>query len=109
MPGRERLSDEGTTFVNNQIATSVCSSSRSVIYTGQHIQHTRVFDNLGMPRSNELSLEIATIGAYLQVIGYYPAHKKVPAICQREAEIETFDDYGMDDFGSDFGGGGFEF
>ena len=57
LPGRERLQREGTTFANNQIGTSVCSSSRSVIYTGQHIQHTKVFDNLGFPWSNELSLD----------------------------------------------------
>ena len=73
LPGRERLRREGTSFVNNQIATCVCSSSRSVIYTGQHIQHTKVFDNLGFPWSNELSLDTPTIGAYLQEAGYYPA------------------------------------
>jgi len=49
LPGRERLQNEGISFTNHQIATSVCSSSRSVIYTGQHIQHTGVFDNLGFP------------------------------------------------------------
>ena len=36
LPGRERLEREGVTFTNHQIASSVCSSSRSVIYTGQH-------------------------------------------------------------------------
>ena len=46
LPGRERLQRESVSFTNHQIATSVCSSSRSVIYTGQHIQHTRVFDKL---------------------------------------------------------------
>ena len=74
LPGRERLRREGTSFTNHQITTSVCSSSRSVIYTGQHIQHTKVFDNLGFPWSNELSLDTPTIGAYLQEVGYYPAY-----------------------------------
>ena len=47
LPGRERLRREGVSFTNHQITSSVCSSSRSSIYTGQHIQHTKVFDNLG--------------------------------------------------------------
>ena len=74
LPGRERLQREGVTFTNHQIATSVCSSSRSVIYTGQHIQHTKVFDNLGLPWSNELSPDIPTVGNYLRDAGYYPAY-----------------------------------
>ncbi len=91
LPGRERLRREGTTFVNNQIATSVCSSSRSVIYTGQHIQHTKVFDNLGMPWSNELSLDTPTIGAYMQDAGYYPAYLGKCHMIDALEEVE-FDD-----------------
>ena len=74
LPGRERLRNEGISFRNHQIATSVCSSSRSVIYTGQHVQHTGVFDNLGFPWSNELSLDTPTIGKYLEEVGYHPAY-----------------------------------
>ncbi|WP_346779516.1 twin-arginine translocation signal domain-containing protein [Burkholderia sp. Ac-20345] len=44
-PGRERIRQQGTTFTNHQIASCVCSPSRSTIYTGQHIQETGVFDN----------------------------------------------------------------
>ena len=91
LPGRERLRREGTSFVNNQIATSVCSSSRSVIYTGQHIQHTRVFDNLGMPWSNELSLDTPTIGAYLTDAGYYPAYLGKCHMLDALEEIEIGD------------------
>jgi len=91
LPGRERLRREGTSFVNNQIATSVCSSSRSVIYTGQHIQHTKVFDNLGMPWSNELSLDTPTIGAYLKDAGYYPAYLGKCHMLDALEEIEIGD------------------
>jgi arylsulfatase len=91
LPGRERLQREGTTFTNNQIATSVCSSSRSVIYTGQHIQHTKVFDNLGFPWSNELSLDTPTIGAYLQEVGYYPAYQGKCHMLDALEEIEIGD------------------
>ncbi len=74
LPGRERLRREGVSFSNHQIATSVCSSSRSVIYTGQHIQHTGVFDNLGLPWSRDLSTDIPTTGKYLQDAGYHAAY-----------------------------------
>ena len=49
VPGREYLKTNGTTFLNHQGASQVCSSARSVIYTGQHIQHTGVFDNMEAP------------------------------------------------------------
>ena len=91
LPGRERLQREGTSFTNNQIATCVCSSSRSVIYTGQHIQHTKVFDNLGFPWSNELSLDTPTIGAYLQEAGYYPAYQGKVHMLDALEEIEIGD------------------
>ena len=74
LPGRERLRREGVSFTNHQITTSVCSSSRSSIYTGQHIQHTKVFDNLGFPWAQELSPEIPTVGKYLKAAGYHAAY-----------------------------------
>ena len=74
LPGRERLQREGVTFTNHQIATSVCSSSRSVIYTGQHIQQTGVFDNLDFPWSSELPREMPTVGSYMTDAGYYSAY-----------------------------------
>ncbi len=74
LPGRQRLQREGVSFTNHQIATSVCSSSRSVIYTGQHIQHTKVFDNMGFPWSNGLSSNIPTVGSYMTDAGYHAAY-----------------------------------
>lgn len=74
LPGRERLRREGVSFTNHQISSSVCSSSRSSIYTGQHIQHTGVFDNMGFPWSTEMSPDVPTIGDRLEAAGYYPAY-----------------------------------
>jgi arylsulfatase A-like enzyme len=74
LPGRERLQREGVSFTNHQIATSVCSSSRSVIYTGQHIQQTGVFDNLDFPWSSELPSDMPTVGSYMTDAGYYSAY-----------------------------------
>jgi arylsulfatase len=74
LPGRERLQREGVTFLNHQIGTSVCSSSRSVIYTGQHIQQTGVFDNLDFPWASELPPDMSTVGSYMTDAGYYSAY-----------------------------------
>jgi len=74
LPGRERLRREGVTFANHQIASAVCTSSRSVIYTGQHMQNTGMFDNVGLPWSNTLPKDITTVGHMLQAAGYHAGY-----------------------------------
>ncbi len=49
LPAHDRLRRDGTYFTNHRIASCVCTSSRSVIYTGQHIQKTKMFDNTNFP------------------------------------------------------------
>ena len=46
VPAREAIKKKAITFLNHQAASCVCSSARSVLYTGQHIQHTGISDNL---------------------------------------------------------------
>ena len=75
VPGREYLKKYGTTFLNHQAATQVCSSARSVIYTGQHIQHTGVFDNMEAPWQRDMSTNVVTIGHRLQQLGYHAAYQ----------------------------------
>ncbi len=75
LPAHERLMGRGTTFTNHRIASCVCTSSRSVIYTGQHIQHTKMFDNTNFPWMGSLSPDIKTVGHMLREAGYYTAHK----------------------------------
>lgn len=75
VPGREYLKANGTTFLNHQAASQVCSSARSVIYTGQHIQHTGVFDNMEAPWQRDMSTEKVTIGHRLQKLGYHAAYQ----------------------------------
>jgi arylsulfatase A-like enzyme len=75
LPGHERLTKRGVVFENHQIASCVCTPSRAVLYTGQHIQNTGVFDNTNFPWSNDLSTEIDTIGDLLRAEGYYTAYK----------------------------------
>jgi arylsulfatase len=66
---------QGTTFVNHRINSCVCTSSRSVLYTGQHIQHTGMFDNSNFPWIDSMSTEIPTVGDMLRAAGYYTAYK----------------------------------
>ncbi|MFL9998081.1 sulfatase-like hydrolase/transferase [Paraburkholderia sediminicola] len=70
VPGRERLKKSGVSFINHQIAACVCSPSRSTIYTGQHMQHTGVFDNAGLPWQPDMSTSIRTVGHMMKDAGY---------------------------------------
>jgi arylsulfatase A-like enzyme len=75
LPAHERLRKRGTTFVNHRINSCVCTPSRAVLYTGQHIQRTRMFDNTNFPWIGSLSTEIRTVGDMLREAGYYTAYK----------------------------------
>lgn len=75
LPAHERLTRQGTTFVNHRINSCVCTPSRSVIYTGQHIQQTRMFDNTNFPWIESMSTELPTVGDLMREAGYYTAYK----------------------------------
>ena len=70
-----------------------------MIYTGQHIQQTGVFDNMGFPWARELSPEIPTIGRYLQDGGYHAAYLGKCHFIEElhEIEIEQAPDVNLDD------------
>jgi arylsulfatase len=75
LPAHERLLREGTSFTNHRINSCVCTPSRSVAYTGQHIQHTGMFDNTNFPWISSLSTDTRTLGDMLRDAGYYTAYK----------------------------------
>jgi arylsulfatase len=75
MPGRRRLLDEGVSFTRHYIASTVCTSSRSVIYTGQHMPVTGMFDNVNFPFVPSLSTNLPSVGDMLRRLGYYTAYK----------------------------------
>ncbi len=75
LPNRERIAARGTTFEHHYAAATMCSSSRSVIYSGQHVPITEVFDNDNMPYIRPLDPELGTIGTMLRRRGYYTAYK----------------------------------
>ena len=45
LPNRDRLRARGVTFNHHQVTTTVCTPSRSVMWTGQHTPFTRMIDN----------------------------------------------------------------
>ena len=75
LPGHERLMRRGVSFTNHRINSCVCTSSRSFIYTGRHIQQTRMFDNTNFPWISSMSTELPTVGDMLREAGYYTAYK----------------------------------
>jgi arylsulfatase len=75
LPAHERLKKQGIEFENHCINSCVCTPSRSVLYTGRHIQQTRMFDNTNFPWIGSLSTSIKTIGHLLREVGYYTAYK----------------------------------
>jgi len=75
LAAHERLASRGVVFENHRISSCVCTSSRSVIYTGRHIQQTRMFDNTNFPWIQSMSTEIDTVGDLLREAGYYTAYK----------------------------------
>ena len=75
LPAHERLASRGTVFENHRINSCVCTPSRSVVYTGRHIQQTRMFDNTNFPWIDSMSTGIPTVGHMLREAGYYTAYK----------------------------------
>ncbi len=75
LPGHERLLHKGTLFENHRINSCVCTPSRSVLYTGRHIQQTKMFDNTNFPWIGSLSPDVRTVGHMLRDAGYYTAYK----------------------------------
>ena len=71
LPQQERLAASGVVFENYYAASAQCSSSRSVMYTGQHVPHTQIYDNDNMPYIRPLDPTLGTVGTMLRAAGYY--------------------------------------
>src|SRR5215471_9796205 len=91
LPGHERLMKKGIVFENHQINSCVCAPSRSVLYTGRHIQHTKMFDNTNFPWISSMSTDLDTLGDMLREAGYYTAYKGKWHLTK---EFETVNDLG---------------
>jgi arylsulfatase len=78
LPNRDRLHARGVTFNNHQVTTTVCTPSRSVMWTGQHTPHTRMIDNTNFAWIEDMRADaevLPTIGHMLRDQGYYTAYK----------------------------------
>jgi arylsulfatase A-like enzyme len=75
LPGRERLAARGTSFQNFYVTTGMCSPSRSVIYTGQHLPLTEMYDNTNFPFVHDLDPNLGTMGTLLREAGYYCSYQ----------------------------------
>ncbi len=103
LPSRDRLRARGVTFDNHHATTTVCTPSRSAIYTGQHTPLTRMFDNTNFAWIDDMRADpeaLPTIGHLLRDQGYYTVYKgkwhlsEFPAGDTREAmEPYGFSDY----------------
>jgi arylsulfatase A-like enzyme len=71
LPARERVAESGTSFTRYYAASTMCSSSRSVIYTGQHVPITQIYDNDNMPYVRPLDPKLGTVGTMLREQGYF--------------------------------------
>jgi arylsulfatase len=78
LPNRNRLHNRGVTFNNHQVTTTVCTPSRSVMWTGQHTPFTRMIDNTNLAWIEDMRADseaLPTIGHMLRDLGYYTAYK----------------------------------
>ena len=75
LPARRRLAGMGVSFKKHYIASSVCTPSRSVMYTGQHVSKTHMFDNANFEFVPPMSPDLPTIGTMMREAGYYTAYK----------------------------------
>lgn len=75
LPSRQRLIDRGTTFSNYYAASTMCTSSRAVVYTGRHMPDTGMYDNDTMPYIQPLDPSLGTIGTMLRDAGYYTTYQ----------------------------------
>src|SRR5512143_1920025 len=110
LPAHERLMERGTTFLNHRINSCVCTPSGSVLYTGQHIQHTKMFDNTNFPWIQSMSTEIRTVGDLLREAAYYTAYKgkwhltkefetvNKPGEAPTKMFTKEMEDYGFSDY-----------
>lgn len=110
LPAHERLKRDGVMFERHYIASAACSSSRSVIYTGQHMPITGIFDNAGMPYMPSLDpKKTPTIGHILRKLGYFTTYKGKFHLNNDMATANSpnhftqlfeglMDDYGFSDF-----------
>jgi len=102
LPMREKFSTQSVSFEEFNIASLSCAPSRSVIYTGQHVQQTTIFTNPGLGEGDPL-LDVKntpTIGQMFKGLGYKTAYKGKwhLSVGFDEDNLDALVDYGFDEW-----------
>jgi arylsulfatase len=122
LPNIRRLVRQGLEFSQYHVHQAPCGPSRSIIYTGQHVQKTGVYTNPPGeyaqvppgPPAIELPQTFMTVGKMLREQGYYTAYKgkwHLSMVNQRVAASmparsypdsrQALEPYGFSDYGFD--------
>lgn len=70
---RARLYAEGTSLSLHYANAMPCTPSRSVLYTGQHVQRTKMLNNIGFNQGS-MSTSLPTMGSLFKELGYRTAY-----------------------------------
>jgi len=100
LPNHDRLEAQGLVFDDFQVATGLCTPSRSVMWTGQHAPLTGMWDNTNMAWIDDMDPAKRTVGHMLRDAGYYTAFKgkwHLSEVPGTETE-DALEPYGFSDF-----------
>jgi arylsulfatase len=107
LPNRDRIRARGVTFKHHHCTTTVCTPSRSVMYTGQHTPHTRMFDNTNFAWIDDMRADpetLPTVGHMLRDLGYHTVYKGKWHLSEfpTEGTRDAMEPYGFSEY-QDFG------
>ncbi len=103
LSNRDRIHSRGVTFENHHATTTVCTPSRSVIYTGRHTPHTRMFDNTNFAWIDDMKADpeaLPTIGHMLRDLGYHTVYKGKWHLSEfpTEGSCEAMEPFGFSEY-----------
>ena len=103
---RKLLEEMGTTFEKHYACSNMSTSSRAVMFTGEHVVHNGMHDNTDFFWQGALDEEIETIGDRMRQAGFYTALKGKWHMGNSgtlnnsdEEELTSLEDYGFSDWG----------
>jgi arylsulfatase len=107
LPSRDRIRGRGVSFNHHHATTTVCTPSRSVMYTGRHTPHTRMFDNTNFAWIDDMRADpdtLPTIGHMLRELGYHTVYKGKWHLSEfpTEGTRDAMEPYGFSEY-QDFG------
>ncbi len=74
LPGHARVAANGLTFRKHYTNAMPCTPSRSVMYTGHHVQNTKMRSNIGFADQGNMPTSLPTLGTLLKDRGYRTAY-----------------------------------